>query len=142
VRGPVAGVIKGSDGAVLPWAEAVTISIEYVDGRWLVLFAPDMWVRPTFVDAKGQSTGTKDAADRAGGDFARTRLAPRYNRQAGAILDAWLALLAGGGSRTINAFAVAPADGIDATFNVAGKPVVSCRLAGGTIPVNQAGIGR
>jgi hypothetical protein len=133
VGGQVAGTLAGPQGARLPWAEAVSIGLEFVDERWVMLFAPDLWVRPSFVAEQGPLPGREEAA-RQGSEFVRDRVATRYNKRAGSILGAWLKLLVAGG-RTVRAFNVGDGDGIDATFTLTGKPVVSRPLAGGPIQI-------
>ena len=133
IAGQVAGFLSGPQGARLPWAEAVSIGLELVDGRWLMLLAPDIWVRPSFIADQDSPPG-RDEAAKQGADFVRQRVASRYNRQAGAILAAWLQLLVAGG-RTVLAFNVGNNDGVDATFTLTGRPVVSRQLAGGHIQI-------
>ncbi len=48
--GPVTGHLAGPGGARLPWAEAVALAVEWRDGTWRLLFAPEIWVRPDFTD--------------------------------------------------------------------------------------------
>lgn len=135
VDGQVAGALAGPQGARLPWAEAVSIGLEFVDHRWLMLFAPDIWVRPTFIVDQGLPPG-RDEATRQGSEFVRQRVATRYNKRTGAILGTWLHLLVAGG-RTIRAVKVGDGDGVDATFTLRGKPVVSRPLAGGPIQITS-----
>lgn len=133
IAGQVSGFLSGPQGARLPWAEAVSIGLELIDGRWLMLFAPDVWVRPSFIAGQDPPPG-RDEATRQGAEFVRQRVATRYNRQAGAVLGAWLQLLVAGG-RTVHAFNVGNSDGVDATFTLTGRPVVSRQLAGGPIQI-------
>jgi hypothetical protein len=133
IAGQVSGFLSGPQRARLPWAEAVSIGLELIDGRWLMLFAPDIWVRPSFIAGQDPPPG-RDEATRQGAEFVRQRVATRYNRQTGAALGAWLQLLVAGG-RTVHAFNVGDSDGLDATFTLTGRPVVSRQLAGGPIQI-------
>ncbi|NKQ51967.1 SIR2 family protein [Amycolatopsis sp. K13G38] len=133
VGGPVTGALPGPDGATLPWAESVTIGLECVDGHWLMVFAPDIWVRPTFVSAQNPAP-SRDAAAKLAAEFVRERTANRYNRQAGAILGAWLKLLVAGGG-TARAFGTEPSAGVDAVFCLTNRPVISQQLAGSPIQI-------
>jgi hypothetical protein len=55
----------------LPWAEAITVSLQPVLGRWHLLFAPDIWVRTV-----GETDIERAATRRAAAEFTRERLAP------------------------------------------------------------------
>lgn len=78
------------------WAEALRISIDFVDGRSWLLLQPDVWIWPP--------RARKDAAD-----FLDQRRGDRYNNLHNTLLDAWLAVLFGTNERapvvTVNALA-------------------------------------
>ena len=128
VGGAVSGALKGPDSAQLPWAEAVTLTLERVADTWVLLFAPDIWVRPAYVSDHA-SAPSREEAQKAGAEFARERLARRYNRDTGAILDAWLRLIAGTG-RTVRAFKTEIGHGVDAEF-ILRRPLLSRQLRAG-----------
>jgi hypothetical protein len=44
----VAGYLTGPAGIRLPWAESITLAIDWREGAWWLLFAPDVWVRHDF----------------------------------------------------------------------------------------------
>jgi hypothetical protein len=141
VGGPISGHLEGPGGAHLPWAEAVALGIEWRDGIWRLLFAPEIWVRPDFTDPpSGMSLQeTHDAASRLAADFIRARVARRYNSTTGAILAAWARLLTGSGTsstRTVYAFGLSGGTGIDASFTLSTKPLVSRPLRGAVLRSN------
>ncbi|HEU4675296.1 MAG TPA: SIR2 family protein [Motilibacteraceae bacterium] len=138
VVGEVTGMVSGPGGAKLPWAEAVTLSLDWHDGSWWLLFAPDVWLRPAFTERPPGLTDeqAKSAADRVGGEFVRSRVAARYNSATGRLLDAWLRLLTGGATgdqRVVDAFGLTPGRGVDATFGIGVRPLVSPRLCGAAL---------
>ena len=98
--GPVTGHLTGPGGARLPWAEAMTLAVDWRDGTWRLLFAPEIWVRPGFTDppAGMSPAAAREAAARLGAEFARARLARRYNSATGQLLAAWVRLLTSGGA--------------------------------------------
>ena len=100
VGGPVTGQLAGPGGARLPWAEAVTLAVDWRDGTWRLLFAPEIWVRPDFTDPPAglSPAAAREAAARLGAEFARARLARRYNSATGQLLAAWVRLLTAGGT--------------------------------------------
>ena len=141
VGGPVTGHLTGPGGARLPWAEAVTLAVDWRDGTWRVLFAPEIWVRPTFPDPPPglNPAADREAAARLGADFARARLARRYNSATGQLLAAWVRLLTAGGAsgtRTVYAFGLAPDAGVDAAFTIGTRPLVSRPLSGAPLRSN------
>jgi hypothetical protein len=131
--GTLTGSISGPHGSTLPWAEALTIGLDWRDGQCWLLFAPDIWLRqnlvnpPTNMDDSAQHA----RATRLGGEFVRDRLAGRYNNKTTAILTAWLTLLiagADGDQRTVHAFQLADRPGVEATFSFGVRPLTSQRL--------------
>ena len=140
--GPVTGHLAGPGGARLPWAEAVAIAPDWRDGTCRLLFAPEIWVRPDFTSPPpGLSpSAARAAASNLGAEFARARLARRYNSVTGQLLAAWMRLLTAGGTaptRTVYAFGL-PADaGLDAAFTIGTRPLVSRPLAGAPLRSNN-----
>ena len=135
------GSMAGPGGARLPWAEAVSLAVDWRDGTWRVLFAPEIWVRPDFTDAPpGLSpAAAREAAARLGAEFARDRLARRYNSATGHLLTAWVLLLTAKGAdptRTVYAFGLSPGTGVDAAFTLGTKPLVSHPLKGAPLRSN------
>lgn len=131
--GPLTGAVGGPVGSTLPWAEALTLGLDWRDGQCWLLFAPDIWLRQRLLNPPA---GTDDAAQhllasRLGGEFVRDRLAGRYNRTTTGILTAWLKLLIAGARdnrRTVHAFNLAERPGIEATFTLGDHPLTSPRL--------------
>ena len=82
------------------WAEAVRVSLEFVDGRTWLLLEPDVWIWPP-------------RARRVAADFLDKRRGDRYNNLHNRLLEAWLTLLFGGNDRapvtTVSALAVGSA---------------------------------
>jgi hypothetical protein len=141
VGGPVTGHLTGPGGARLPWAEAITIAVDWSDGTWRLLFAPEIWVRPNFTDPPpGLSPAqARDAAAKLGAEFARSRIATRYNSMTGALVTAWVQLLTSGGrdgTRTVYAFGLQPGAGIDAAFTLGTRPLMSRPLRGAPLRSN------
>jgi hypothetical protein len=142
VGGPVTGHLAGPGGARLPWAEAVSLAVDWRDGTWRLLFAPEIWVRPDFTDPPpGLSpAAARGAAARLGGEFARGRLARRYNSATGELLAAWVRLLtvggAAAGTRTVYAFGLPEGAGVDAAFTLGTRPLVSRPLRGAPLRSN------
>jgi NAD-dependent SIR2 family protein deacetylase len=139
--GPVTGHLPGPGGARLPWAEAVTLAVDWRDGVWRLLFAPEIWVRPGFTGPpSGLGPGAaREAAARIGAEFARARLARRYNSATGQLLAAWVRLLTAGGTagtRTVYAFGLDPGAGVDAAFTIGTTPLVSRPLRGAPLTSN------
>ncbi len=139
--GPVTGHLAGPGGARLSWAEAVALAVDWRDGTWRLLFAPEVWVRPDFTDppAGMSPAAAREAAARLGAEFARSRLARRYNSAVGQLLAAWVRLLTAGGAagtRTVYAFGLAPGAGVDAAFTLGIRPLVSRPLAGAPLRSN------
>jgi len=83
--GQIAGILTPIDEEhphpeKVHWAEALRVSIDFVDGRsWLIL-DPDIWIWPP--------RARRDAAS-----FLDERRGDRYNNVYNSILDAWLAVL-------------------------------------------------
>ena len=74
------GHLTGPGGARLPWAEAVTLAVDWRDGTWRLLFAPEIWVRPDFTDPPA---GLSPAAAREAAARARRRVHPQPGSPAG-----------------------------------------------------------
>jgi hypothetical protein len=62
------------------WAEAVHIDLQEIRGRFWLLLKPSVWIWPKW--ARKEATPFLDA-----------RLGNRFNRQADALLTAWIGLL-------------------------------------------------
>jgi hypothetical protein len=124
---PARGSIQAGD-LHLPWAEAITVSLQLVLGRWHLLFAPDIWTR-----AMGETDLERAAARRVAAEFTRERLAPRYTRQTGAVLGAWLSLISG---TALSAWDLGPDEGIAATFRLSSSPLTSRQADGALLVVN------
>lgn len=139
--GPVTGHLTGPDGAQLPWAEAAALAVEWRDGAWRLLFAPEIWVRPDFVGLADHTrpAGSREAAARLGAEFVRGRIARRYNSTTGALLAAWVRLLTSGGTagtRTVYAFGLSAGAGMDAAFTLGTTPLASRPLRGAPLRSN------
>ena len=139
--GPVTGHLPGPGGARLPWAEAVELAVEWNDGAWRLLFAPEIWVRPAFTSPPPGLTPqqARQAAAALGREFVRNRTASRYNRQAGALLTEWVRLLTAGGrggTRVVTAFGLPGGTGVDASFTLGTRPLVSLPLQGAPLRSN------
>ena len=139
--GPVAGHLTGPGGARLPWAEALTLAVDWREGSWRLLFAPDIWVRSQFTDPPAGMTpaAAHAAAAALGAEFTRSRLARRYNSATGQLLTAWVRLLTAGGTagtRTVYAYGLAADAGLDAAFTLGTRPLVSRPLSGAPLRSN------
>jgi hypothetical protein len=139
--GPVTGSLAGPGGVRLPWAEAVSLAVDWRDGTWRVLLAPEIWVRPDFTDSLpglSPAAARKEAA-RLGAEFARDRLARRYNSATGQLMTAWVLLVTAKGAhptRTVYAFGLSPGAGVDAAFTLGIKPLTSHPLKGAPLRSN------
>jgi hypothetical protein len=125
--GSVTGTLK-VDGHAVPWAEAVTLSLAQVAGRWYLLLAPDIWVRPS-----GESAQERAAVRAAGQEFTRERLATRYTSKTGQLLRAWLSLLT---PEELPVWDIPAGTGVPATFRLASEPLASALAPGGQVAVN------
>lgn len=127
--GPVAGELRVSGVPTpVPWAEAVTLSLSRVAGRWHLLLTPDIWVRPV-----GDDPAQRAAARAAGQEFTRQRLATRYTSKTGELLQAWVSLLS---PEELPVWDVSEGAGVPAAFRLASAPLTSTLAAGGEIAVN------
>lgn len=102
-------------GLGYPFAEALQIRLEEVDGTWWCVFDPftqvDIPIDPNAQEAANTSSHWKP---NPAGDWIRERWAQRYNKKWSAIIDAWSSLLAG----DVRAFWIGPEQGVDAAFDV------------------------
>jgi len=121
--GRVRGALPKSN---VPWAESVTLNLEHHGNTWLLLFAPEIWVRRIRDD---------DAAVREALEFVRERSARRHNNKAGPLLGAWLTLLTGENGRTVRAFHQDEGAGVNATFTLTSRPIVSQQIIGDPIMI-------
>lgn len=119
----------------LPWAEAVTLNLDYRAGRWWLLLVPEIWVPP---GGKQMANGflPQTAEERVAiADFIRERRATRYNRDVNAILDAWVRLLCGGrGARQVRTWNLGDGVGIDPEFEIVGRTAYSRPLRYASTP--------
>lgn len=116
----------------LPWAEAVTLNLDYRVGQWWLLLVPEVWVprggRQTEDGVLPQTMEERLAI----ADFIRERRATRYNRDANAILDAWVRLLCGGrDTREVRTWNLGSGSGVDPVFEIVGRTAYSRPLRGG-----------
>jgi NAD-dependent SIR2 family protein deacetylase len=87
------------------WSEALRAKLDYQLNRLWLLFEPMIYIG-----------NIADTAQRhVASDFARERLATRYNRQWNALIEAWLVLIMNG-QQEIQLRAFSIEDGIDASF--------------------------
>lgn len=116
-----------------PFHEGVDLKLELIEDRWWCGFEPYTFVdipRDYFEQAAPNETsaGEQDALglpfERKGGDPAgdwrRERWATKYNKQWGAIINAWAKLLTASDEEmcTLRAFGLADGEGVDAVFTV------------------------
>jgi hypothetical protein len=110
----------------LAWAEAVGLSIERRQQAWWLLVVPEVWVSPPTGPQTDENRSQLRIEQMAAAFFVQQRRATRYNRDANAILDAWVRLLcAGRGPREVRTWNLGPADGLDPTFEVDGHTAFS-----------------
>lgn len=126
-EGAVTGALK-VDGVTVPWAEAVTLSLALVRGRWHLLLTPDIWVRSASDDP-----AQREKARAAGQEFTRERLATRYTSKTGALLRAWVSLLS---PEPLPVWDAPDGDGVTAAFTLASEPLTSTPAPGGPVAVN------
>jgi hypothetical protein len=113
--GSLNGKLPGLD---IGWAEGVRLRLEYRLNRLWLLVEPMVWFDET------QNRAARTAAQ----DFARERLARRYNLAWNKVLDGWADLLIGGSEETqLRAFGAT--DGVDAAFKI-GKVTAFTRRGG------------
>jgi NAD-dependent SIR2 family protein deacetylase len=110
----------------LPWAEAVTLNLDYRVGRWWLLLVPEVWVprggRQTQEGVLPQTVDERLAI----ADFIRERRGTRYNRDVNAILDAWVRLLcAGRNAREVRTWNLGNGAGVDPVFEIVGRTAYS-----------------
>ncbi|APP73928.1 SIR2 family protein [Xanthomonas vesicatoria ATCC 35937] len=118
------GPLKAAYGASLygrvkdlgfPYAEALTIRLEEVDGAWWCVFDPF-----TQVDLPLENFSAAEVPQRSkrkpnpAADWIREQWAKRYNSRWSGIIDAWSSLLAG----EARAFWIRTEEGVDAEFHV------------------------
>ncbi|WIG56444.1 MAG: hypothetical protein OJF61_002232 [Rhodanobacteraceae bacterium] len=98
-----------------PYAEALQIRLEGVDGTWWCVFDPYTQVDiPIDLDTEEAPNARSQWKPNPAGDWIRERWAQRYNKKWSAIIDAWSSFLSG----DVRAFWIEPEQGIDAAFNV------------------------
>jgi hypothetical protein len=129
-EGNLVGTVPKLD---FPFHEGVDVKLELIEDRWWCSFEPY-----TFVDmprehdqraATAEATSAEQDAlemptERRGGDPAgdwrRQRWATKYNKQWGAIIDAWARLLTASDDEmcTARAFGLRDEEGMDAAFTI------------------------
>jgi NAD-dependent SIR2 family protein deacetylase len=115
----------------LAWAEAVQLTIERRNAIWWLLVGPEIWVSPASGPVTDENRDDWRADRAAAAEFVRNRRATRYNREANAILDAWVRLLCNGrGPREVRTWNLVPGDGIDPAFTIGGLTAFSHPLTG------------
>ena len=116
--GPLCGEIHNRVSSLrLPWAEAISISLDRRRGQWWLLLNPEIWVSPWPRERYGEPDPSPDELDALFDqrkEFIRERTARRYNRQMGEILSAWTGILTRGQRTEIRTFDLADSEGIDA----------------------------
>jgi hypothetical protein len=111
---PLVAITKRVFGEIpqttLSWAEAIAIRLEYAKDRfWLVL-------EPTVLASRVSDEHTVEERRRRK-EFVRERLATRYNKKWNQLLDAWIAVLSGGGEKwTVTTLGLT--QGVDASFTI------------------------
>jgi hypothetical protein len=126
--GSLGGFLTHPDFGRLPWAEAAAITLEFRDGIWWCLIAPEIWVRHDFESPAEPSdrSARRSEAARRGQEFIRTRVARRYNAQTGAIVTAWIHLLTlGQSTRQVRTYNLATGTGIEAEIVLGGRPAAT-----------------
>ena len=89
IAGPITGLIAAADEhhpepQKVYWAEALRVSVEFVDGKVWLLLDPDVWIWP----ARARKEATAFLDERRG---------DRYNKTYNALIEAWLDVLLGNG---------------------------------------------
>jgi SIR2-like domain len=85
------------------WAEAVQVDLQEINGRFWVVLKPEVWIWPRW-------------ARRDAWDFIDKRTSGRFNKQADALLSAWIALLLPG-DRHGSDHEILPFDGVEGPGN-------------------------
>ncbi|MDA8385159.1 MAG: SIR2 family protein [Actinomycetota bacterium] len=110
----------------LHWAEAVGLNIERRQGVWWLLVVPEIWISPPRGVPSPEDRAVRRAEQLTSGAFVQKRRATRYNRDANAILDAWVRLLCTGlAPREIKTWNLGPTEGLDPIFEVDGHTAFS-----------------
>lgn len=120
--------VAGRREVALPWAEAVTLTLEARNAQWWLLLTPEIWTRPSPLSRNGQPSPSDDetAELRATAkEFIRARLANRYNRQYGELLQAWVRLVLGSTGGTIASYRISDRDGVDAVVVLGSRAAMS-----------------
>jgi NAD-dependent SIR2 family protein deacetylase len=114
------GMLSGSvPGTELAWTEAAWARLDFRLGRVWLLLEPTVWTERS----------EDGAARQAAGAFVLARTSGRFNRQANALLDAWVMLVAAGDSEaTVRAFGIG--DGVDASFTISQRTAFTRRDMG------------
>lgn len=91
IAGQIAGLFAPTDKdhpepQKVHWAEALRVSIEFVEGKVWLLLDPDVWIWP-------------QRARKGAAHFLDERRGDRYNKTYNALIEAWLTILLGNGNR-------------------------------------------
>lgn len=126
LRSACRGLMGTVPRTTLPWAEAVTLNLDYRVGRWWLLLVPEVWVprggRQTEDGILPQTVEERLAI----ADFIRERRATRYNRDVNAVLDAWVRVLCNGrNAREVRTWNLGPGSGVDPVFEIVGRTAYS-----------------
>ncbi|MBE0609451.1 MAG: SIR2 family protein [Dehalococcoidia bacterium] len=113
---------NGLDGTIpktrLRWCEAVSLGLAWAAGRPWLTFEPTL-----HIDSSDLSAVEREALSQ----FAKERLAKRYNRNTDAVIAAWARVLAGDAESAV-VHALGLANGHDATFTISRITGYSRRL--------------
>lgn len=122
----------------LPWAEALSLTLDRRQGRWWLILVPEVWVPRGGVPKEDGFIPQQTMAERlAIADFIRERRATRYNRDVNFILDAWVRVLCSGlGSREIRTWNLRSCEGVDPVFVISARTAFS-RCFRETTPVSM-----
>lgn len=103
------------DGLGHPFAEALRIRLEAIDGAWWCVFDPYTQVDTPFDAEPVEDTPSSfQWKPNPASDWIRERWAQRYNAKWSAIIDAWSSILSG----EVRAFWIDKNEGIDGIFEV------------------------
>ena len=129
-EGNLVGTVPKLD---FPFHEGVHVKLELIEDRWWCGFEPYTFVdiprelneQPAAAEAASADQDALDMpSERRGGDLAgewrRERWATKYNKQWGAIIDAWAKLLTASDDElcTVRAFGLRDEEGVDAVFTI------------------------
>lgn len=129
-EGNLVGTVPKLD---FPFHEGVDVKLELIEDRWWCGFEPYTFVdiprehneqaAPAKAPSAEQDALEMPSGRRGGdpaGDWRRERWATKYNKQWGAIINAWANLLTASGDEicTVRAFGLRAEEGVDAVFTI------------------------